>query len=177
MNCCDAQTRILDRLHHGGGPGDRADELNAHLDSCANCRAWNARQLTIDTALSTQLSPLKPGPAWRAQLQRRIEALPPLLSPDEAAERRRSLEAEFHRSRPRIGSLVTLKRLFVGLSYGLTVFAITVGSKTLATEIYRHADLFGSTAGPALPMTVCLMVAGMGVLSGWIGLSFARRMI
>ena len=65
----------------------------------------------------------------------------------------------------------------MGLSYGLTVFAITVGSKTLATEIYRHADLFGSTAGPALPMTVCLMVAGMGVLSGWIGLSFARRMI
>ena len=90
MNCRDAQSRILDRLHQEGGPGDSIDELATHLNSCANCRAWNALQLTIDMELSTQLGALKMEPTWRAQLQRRIEALPQLLSP---AERQNGSEA------------------------------------------------------------------------------------
>ena len=79
--------------------------------------------------------------------------------------------------RPRLGSFITLERLFVGLLFGMTVGAITFVSKTLATEIYRHADSYGSAAGPSLPMAVGLFVAGMGVLSGWIGLRFTRRLI
>ncbi len=65
----------------------------------------------------------------------------------------------------------------MSLLFGLTVWALTAGGETTVTAIYRHADAFDSIARLALPMTVGLLVAGIGVLSGWIGLRCARRLI
>jgi hypothetical protein len=68
MSDCERYERIISMQIDGeAGEADLA-ELEAHLESCADCRAWQAKQLRLDSALTGALAEWRRSVAPRAGL-------------------------------------------------------------------------------------------------------------
>lgn len=174
MACKQFENRILAYLENQLPPADRA-QITAHLEGCADCRAF-ARQLEhLDAQLTRALKVPTLPPSFNARLRQRIQTTT-VLSDAEIAERKRQLQAEYEAGLARIKMFpLSTRRVLPGFAY-VTVFAFIgwLGWRFFPQLVNLLASLF--PARPSHNLIAFLTASVIFVALGLAASVFPRRL-
>jgi len=170
MTCREAQSSIIEALHHPGA-GSLREPWEQHLACCPACAQFQRQQWNLDAELAASFGvPALPGDFGAAVLSRAAD-LPAVLDPAQIADRKRRIEAEDEAllRRVGVGGGLWKRRWRVFLWSGAAAAALATATAIAGAHAQDLRPLQGwlerDSMGWALWLVIAAGFAGAGSLA------------